>query len=126
MNGFANLTPGIPRPPFSTRIAFMASRIWSSTVSPKTADLPRLPNDGAALRDNRGEPMITWVGHATFLVQVDGVNILTDPQWSDRASPVSFAGPRRVTSPGLAFEALPPIHVVVISHDHYDHLDVAT
>jgi L-ascorbate metabolism protein UlaG (beta-lactamase superfamily) len=69
---------------------------------------------------------VTWVGHATLLVQLDGVNVLTDPQWSERASPVSFAGPKRVTRPGLAFEHLPPVHVVVISHDHYDHLDVAT
>jgi L-ascorbate metabolism protein UlaG (beta-lactamase superfamily) len=52
--------------------------------------------------------------------------VLTDPQWSERASPVSFAGPRRVAPPGLAFDALPPIHLVVISHSHYDHLDKAT
>jgi N-acyl-phosphatidylethanolamine-hydrolysing phospholipase D len=61
-----------------------------------------------------------------LLLQLDGVNILTDPNWSERASPLSFAGPRRVSPPGLAFENLPPIHVVLISHDHYDHLDVAT
>jgi L-ascorbate metabolism protein UlaG (beta-lactamase superfamily) len=66
------------------------------------------------------------VGHATLLLQLDGVNILTDPNWSERASPLSFAGPRRVSPPGLAFENLPPIHIVLISHDHYDHLDVAT
>ncbi len=54
------------------------------------------------------------------------MNILTDPQWSERASPLSFAGPPRVTPPGLRFEDLPPIHVVLISHDHYDHLDEAT
>ena len=54
------------------------------------------------------------------------MNLLTDPHWSDRASPFSFAGPKRVTPPGLRFEDLPPIHLVLISHDHYDHLDVAT
>jgi N-acyl-phosphatidylethanolamine-hydrolysing phospholipase D len=85
-----------------------------------------LDNDGRTLRDPASAPTVTWVGHATLLLQVDGLNILTDPQWSERASPVSFAGPRRVTRPGLRFEDLPPIHVVVISHDHYDHLDVAT
>jgi L-ascorbate metabolism protein UlaG (beta-lactamase superfamily) len=69
---------------------------------------------------------VTWVGHATLLVQIDGVNVLTDPQWSERAGPLSFAGPKRFTPPGIAFEDLPPVHAVVISHDHYDHLDVAT
>ena len=102
------------------------SRIWSTTFHPRTASLPLAPNDGGALRANLNDPTITWVGHSTLLVQLDGVNVLTDPQWSPRASPVSFGGPSRVTPPGLAFEALPPIHVVVISHDHYDHLDVAT
>lgn len=69
---------------------------------------------------------ITMVGHATLLIQVAGCNILTDPVWSDRASPVSFAGPRRVTAPGIAFADLPPIDIVLLSHCHYDHLDVAT
>jgi L-ascorbate metabolism protein UlaG (beta-lactamase superfamily) len=69
---------------------------------------------------------VTWIGHSTLLIQLDGVNVLTDPHWSGRASPVSFAGPRRVTPPGLGFEDLPPIHLVLISHDHYDHLDRAT
>jgi L-ascorbate metabolism protein UlaG (beta-lactamase superfamily) len=83
-------------------------------------------NDGASLRANGTDPTVTWVGHSTFLVQLDGVNILTDPQWSDRASPVDFAGPRRLVAPGVAFGDLPPIHAVVISHDHYDHLDAET
>src|SRR5204862_7683460 len=55
-----------------------------------------------------------------------GVNILTDPHWGERASPVGFAGPRRLIPPGMRFADLPPIHAVVISHDHYDHLDVDT
>jgi L-ascorbate metabolism protein UlaG (beta-lactamase superfamily) len=82
-----------------------------------------VPNDGRALRANRQGPTLTWIGHATLLVQLDGVNVLTDPHFSDRASPVQFAGPRRLNPPGVAFEDLPPIHAVVISHDHYDHLD---
>lgn len=69
---------------------------------------------------------ITMVGHATLLIQVAGVNLLTDPVWSDRSSPVSYAGPKRVTAPGIAFGDLPPIHFVLLSHNHYDHLDVAT
>jgi len=69
---------------------------------------------------------ITMVGHATVLIQAAGLNLLTDPLWSDRASPVGFAGPRRVTPPGIAFDDLPPIDVVLLSHNHYDHLDMAT
>jgi len=69
---------------------------------------------------------ITMVGHATLLIQVAGLNILTDPVWSDRTSPVTFAGPRRVTAPGIALEDLPAIDVVLVSHNHYDHLDLAT
>jgi L-ascorbate metabolism protein UlaG (beta-lactamase superfamily) len=66
------------------------------------------------------------VGHACLLIQAAGLNVLTDPIWSERASPFAFAGPRRVTAPGIAFDALPPIDVVLLSHGHYDHLDVAT
>jgi L-ascorbate metabolism protein UlaG (beta-lactamase superfamily) len=69
---------------------------------------------------------ITFVGHATLLIQLAGLNLLTDPLWSQRASPFSFAGPKRVTAPGVAFEALPKIDLVLISHNHYDHLDLPT
>ena len=69
---------------------------------------------------------ITWVGHTSFLVQMAGLNILTDPVWSERASPVQFLGPRRWVPPAVEFDRLPPIDVVVLSHDHYDHLDAAT
>ena len=68
----------------------------------------------------------TFVGHSTVLIQMDGVNILCDPIWSKRASPVSFAGPRRHRAPGIRFEQLPPIDLVLQSHDHYDHFDVPT
>lgn len=126
MNGFANADPAYVRPSFWTRWSFFASRAWSTTFRPRVASFPVVANDGAALRANVSEPTVTWIGHSTLLIQLDGVNVLTDPQWSERASPVSFAGPRRLVPPGLAFEALPPIHLVLISHDHYDHLDVAT
>lgn len=69
---------------------------------------------------------ITFVNHSTFLIQVDGVNILTDPVWSERVSPFSFAGPRRMRPPGIAFGDLPKIDLVLLSHNHYDHLDIAT
>ena len=71
-------------------------------------------------------PTITWIGHATFLIQIGGLNILTDPHFSDRASPLSFWGAPRTTSPSHLLEQLPPIDVVLISHNHYDHLDSRT
>jgi L-ascorbate metabolism protein UlaG (beta-lactamase superfamily) len=69
---------------------------------------------------------LSFVGHASWLIQTSGLNILVDPVWSMRASPVSFAGPKRHNDPGIAFEALPKIDIVLVSHGHYDHLDVAT
>jgi N-acyl-phosphatidylethanolamine-hydrolysing phospholipase D len=69
------------------------------------------------------QPAVTWIGHATALVQANGLNILTDPVFSQRASPVQFAGPQRLQPVGLALADLPPIDVILISHNHYDHLD---
>ncbi|HWM48136.1 MAG TPA: MBL fold metallo-hydrolase [Xanthobacteraceae bacterium] len=69
---------------------------------------------------------ISYVGHASLLLQASGLNILIDPVWSERASPFSFVGPKRVNDPGVAFDALPPIDIVLISHNHYDHLDATT
>lgn len=69
---------------------------------------------------------ITLVNHTTFLLQTDGINILTDPIWSERASPLSWIGPKRHRPPGIRFEDLPTIHVVLLSHDHYDHMDIPT
>jgi N-acyl-phosphatidylethanolamine-hydrolysing phospholipase D len=79
-----------------------------------------------SLRANRSRASLTWVGHSTFLIQAGGANILTDPHFGERASPVGFAGPKRGTAPGIALSDLPPIDMVVISHNHYDHLDAAT
>ena len=69
---------------------------------------------------------ISYVGHASLLIQTHGVNILIDPVWSQRASPFQFAGPARVNPPGVDFADLPPIDAVLVSHNHYDHLDLAT
>lgn len=91
---------------------------------PKHLDLPSptRPADNVTGADLR----VTMVGHASMLIQVAGLNILTDPVWSDRVSPVSFAGPKRVIKPGIAFDDLPPIDIVLVTHNHYDHLDLAT
>jgi N-acyl-phosphatidylethanolamine-hydrolysing phospholipase D len=121
--GFRNIDPTVQRASGAARFKFMWSRAWAPA---RESHVPRQPNDGAALRANHTEPTVTWIGHATVLLQLQGVNLLTDPHWSGRASPLSWAGPKRLQEPGLAFSDLPPIHVVLISHDHYDHLDVAT
>jgi N-acyl-phosphatidylethanolamine-hydrolysing phospholipase D len=88
----------------------------------------RVENDGVFLRENAQHSLatVTWVGHATLLVQMDHVTFLTDPIWSERPSPISFLGPRRFVEPGIALEDLPPIDFVVVSHNHYDHLDLPT
>nr|WP_321467390.1 MBL fold metallo-hydrolase [uncultured Desulfobulbus sp.] len=69
---------------------------------------------------------VSFVGQVTVLIQTQGLNILTDPIWSDRAGPVSWIGPRRVHPPGIRFEDLPPIDLILVSHNHYDHLDLPT
>jgi len=100
---------------------------WNSfDLEVKTKALPLAKNDPQFLRKNKSQPTLTWIGHASFLLQFAGLNILTDPQLSERASPISFAGPKRYTPPGLSLEQLPPIDVVIISHNHYDHLDSET
>ena len=92
---------------------------WPAWAPSPYADRPPPRVDGAACR-------ISYVGHASFLLQIAGLNILLDPVWSMRASPFRRVGPKRVNDPGIAFADLPPIDVVLVSHAHYDHLDVAT
>ena len=102
---------------------------WREGLPKKPAGgyrFPLLHPDIAFLNANRSEGSLTWIGHATLLLQMKGVNILTDPHFSERASPVDFAGPKRVVAVPLSIEELPPIDVIVISHNHYDHLDAAS
>jgi L-ascorbate metabolism protein UlaG (beta-lactamase superfamily) len=98
--------------------------------------LPKIPDGGWRfegespdvpwLKANRSDPALTWIGHATFLVQLGGLNVLTDPHLTARASPIAFAGPQRVMPPALGFGDLPHVDAVVVSHNHYDHLDEGT
>jgi L-ascorbate metabolism protein UlaG (beta-lactamase superfamily) len=92
---------------------------WPDWVPSPHADTPPAKVTGDNVR-------LSFVGHASWLIQASGVNLLVDPMWSMRASPFTFAGPKRHNDPGIAFDALPKIDVVLVSHGHYDHLDVAT
>jgi L-ascorbate metabolism protein UlaG (beta-lactamase superfamily) len=84
------------------------------------------PGPAPPERVGRGELRVTFIGHASTLVQMDGINVLTDPVYSERVTPVGGLGPARHRVPGVRFEDLPPIDAVVISHNHYDHLDLPT
>ncbi len=92
---------------------------WPKHIANVRHDHPPERVSGDGLR-------VSYVGHASVLIQTQGVNLLVDPVWSNRASPVQWAGPRRVNAPGIALENLPPLDVVLISHNHYDHMDLAT
>src|ERR1700719_1288059 len=92
---------------------------WPEQAPSPYADTPPARVTGNTLR-------FSFVGHASWLIQTSGLNILIDPVWSERASPTALAGPKRHNDPGIAFDALPPIDIVLVSHGHYDHLDIAT
>jgi len=93
----------------------------------RVAPLPHVEVDAEGLRANTSRATVTWVGHSTVLVQLDGVNFLTDPIWANRSGPFSgLVGVSRYTPPGITFRDLPRIDFVLISHDHYDHLDEPT
>src|SRR5215475_6961224 len=96
-----------------------ARALWPEWAPSPFADTPPPRVEGGKVR-------FSFVGHASWLIQTAGRNILVDPVWSERASPFSFAGPKRHNDPGIAFDKLPDIDIVLVSHGHYDHLDTAT
>ncbi len=107
---------------FSDMAKFREAReksVWPERVETKTEFRP-----AEDLRP--GEAAVTFVNHSAVLIQLPGLAVLTDPIWSDRASPVSWTGPKRVREPGIPFERLPWIDLVLVSHNHYDHLDAGT
>ena len=99
---------------------------WTSQPQPWPAFSELPGTDKPPQRVTGNQLRVSLVGHATVLLQTQGLNILTDPVWSDRASPCPWIGPRRVHPPGIRFEDLPPLDLILISHNHYDHLDLAT
>jgi L-ascorbate metabolism protein UlaG (beta-lactamase superfamily) len=114
--------PGVRRQGFSEFFRWITNRKpgpWPGWIPSEPGPQPPHSVSGSDLR-------VTFVNHSTVLLQTHGLNFLTDPVWSERVSPVSFAGPRRHRAPGIRFEDLPPIHCVLLSHNHYDHMDVPT
>jgi L-ascorbate metabolism protein UlaG (beta-lactamase superfamily) len=102
-------------------------RRWRSTRQkqpwPERVEDPARPPPG---RTGRDRVSATFIGHSTFLLQIGGICVLTDPIWSERCSPVSFAGPRRARRPGQSLDALPGVDIILVSHNHYDHMDLPT
>ncbi|HEX9106406.1 MAG TPA: MBL fold metallo-hydrolase, partial [Longimicrobiales bacterium] len=120
--GFRNPWPGngSPERGFGALLRWQLERLTGDGVEPNppAGSLPLAPGDVVRPRAATDELRVTWVGHSTLLVQIGGWNVLTDPVWSERASPVQWAGPARLAPPGLELDELPPIEAVVISHDH--------
>jgi len=114
--------PGVQEHGFAMAFKWMRNRkpgFWPRWIASTPGPPPPRQVDGSALR-------VTWVNHATVLLQTEGCNVLTDPVWSHRVSPVSFMGPPRHRDPGIRLDDLPSIHAILISHNHYDHFDLPT
>jgi len=125
-NGFRNY-PVIPDPP-SVGTAFYFRRVMDSFFLPDVPDGHYLPEKSSIreLQQLNGQDSITWLGHATFLITINGKTILTDPFLTEYASPLWIFGSRRYVQPGISLDNLPPIDMVVVSHNHFDHLDAET
>ena len=117
--GFRNVWDANDEPPFLKAAGWIVSSLLSSK---EQAPAPLQPLAAFAPAD---EPRLTWLGHSTVLLELGGLTVLTDPIFAERASPVSFAGPKREVALPIAPDSLPPIDLVLLSHDHYDHLDLA-
>ena len=117
---FSNIEP-TPKKSFWTVLKWQMNRDYAPWVF-QDIDKTQIKQD----RVDANTLCITPIFHATVLIQTNGVNILTDPIWSERPSPVAWAGPPRAYVPPVALEDLPPIDYVVISHNHYDHMDIPT
>lgn len=108
---------------FADFLKWRWQRFFKDVPGPESYRFDLVKNNPSLFYPNEDQNTLTWIGHATVLVQIEGRNILTDPLFSERTSPVQWAGPKRVVAPGVSMENLPPIHMVFISHDHYDALD---
>lgn len=118
---------GHGNPPATVTLPFFLRRAAGTLSNAPVPAPPVVANNGAFLRENAlgSVPTVTWIGHSTLLVQMGHVTFLTDPTWSRTASPVPL-GPRRFVAPGLRMEDLPHVDFAVVSHNHYDHMDLET
>lgn len=127
-NGFRNTDSGLRQPTFRDflRWVFIEQRHDASdAVSNYQVEVE--PDAGKRFHEALGERFtVTWLGHSSIFVQMNGLKVLIDPVWSERASPFSWLGPRRHTPPPIMMEDIPPVDAVLISHNHYDHLDIPT
>ncbi len=117
---------GVPPKGRHDLLRWLIDRYWRGTKAKWPSWAPSPYAERPPARVEGADWRICYVGHASFLIQTAGLNMLLDPVWSKRASPFRFIGPRRVNDPGIAFADLPPIDVVLVSHGHYDHLDLTT
>jgi len=126
-SAYKNVDPEYRRASYWARLHSLVIGATWLVSEHRVAALPLGTPDLGALRERSRGATVTWIGHSTVLVQLDGVTFLTDPTWAERSGPFSgFVGVRRYTPAGIAFDDLPPIDFVLISHDHYDHLDEPT
>ena len=121
---FYNPWPNSVLHTFADFLRWRRTRVRTDETVPPV--FPRAVPDYQRPRASAGTLSATWVGHSTVLIQLGALNVLTDPIWSRRASPLRWIGPRRLVPAAVAFDALPPIDLVLISHNHYDHLDAPT
>ena len=131
MNGFRNVYQN-PEHGFGSLLRWKlglgpneATAIPQAQMIPYVPDIA-IPNYQWIYNPDPDKIQITWIGHSTFLIQVEGINILTDPIFNGNSSPVIGIGPKRHSPPGIPFDRLPPIDAVLQSHNHYDHLDLYT
>jgi len=126
-SGFCNPYTSFESRGFADFLKWQCDRLSGKAARrSQVADLRFTNNDGALFRANREHFTVTWIGHSTTLIQIAGCNILTDPIFSERCSPVTWSGPKRHVPPSPQLGHLPRIDFVLLSHDHYDHLDKPT
>ena len=124
--GFHNVHPIQPGLRDRTERPSLGDFLFADGRRKPMAPLPAVNPLDAWLKPAGSGLRATWLGHSTVLIEIDGLRVLTDPVWGQRASPTQLAGPKRFQPVPLALKALPPLDAVVISHDHYDHLDIGT
>ncbi|MCK4716948.1 MAG: MBL fold metallo-hydrolase [Candidatus Marinimicrobia bacterium] len=125
--GFRNY-PLIPGPSSSGNLSFLLRRFRGALFFPEVPPGHSMPEEKAIVQLNslKKENSLTWLGHSTFLIRLNGKTILTDPFLTERASPITWAGPKRFIPPGISIKKLPAIDIIIVSHNHYDHLDEKT